>query len=328
MTPATTTSRSSLAYSLSTAGTADPALLVELVLDHVREEVPLEPPRLAAQRVELVEPAAECVPPGVLRIGEQAALHPARQHDAALELLAELRREREAGLVVDRVFVGAEEHSGAGSLPSTLPHFKPLTPTCPPSRPTVRWRREAAAVTAVARGRARPRRRGRRGLPRVGMGVRPPLRGHGPADGGRTRRRELPGGRSASAGGRRRLRVPDERRRVDRRPGRQAPPLSRDDDDHGRHRPVRRPPPLGRALGPFDHVDALHARREGRPARPRRGPHLLRADRPDALHVRAGGGRLASAVGRRTARKPDGSRPPAASSSRSAASGCRRSACT
>src|SRR5581483_10959586 len=109
-------------------------LLVELTLDGVRVHDALEAARFAAEGVEVGD-AALAPRPLIPRKGDEARVQAAGHDDAALEGRPELRREREAVLVVDGVVVGAEEHSGAGSVPSTLPHSNPLNPTCPPSAP-------------------------------------------------------------------------------------------------------------------------------------------------------------------------------------------------
>ncbi len=104
--------------------------------------------------------------------------------------------------------------------------------------------------------------------------------------------------------------VPDERRRVDRRPRREAPPLSRDDDDHGRHVPC----------GVRLRWDALAGRSTTWTLCMRGGSSTCAAwtrstpssARPTGRATHARRRRTAaSAVARRTARKPDGSRPPA-----------------
>ena len=63
------------------------------------------------------------------RISVEAAVHPAREHDAVRERRPELGRKREPVLVVDRVLVFAEKHVWGREGDSTFPHFKPLTPT-------------------------------------------------------------------------------------------------------------------------------------------------------------------------------------------------------
>ena len=64
---------------------------------------------------------------------------PTDEDDVASEAVAELRRQREPVLLVDRVLVGSVEHAlGRGSLSPTEPHLTPLFPTPQPLRPTRR----------------------------------------------------------------------------------------------------------------------------------------------------------------------------------------------
>ena len=57
-------------------------------------------------------------------MNEEASIQATGDHDLVAELLAELRRQGEAILVVEGVVVLTEQHS-------TPPHFNPQRPTCP-----------------------------------------------------------------------------------------------------------------------------------------------------------------------------------------------------
>src|SRR5579862_3460606 len=100
-------------------------LLVQIGPDRAREDVPLHHPDLAAERVEGTDPRHVLLPVG-RGVGVQAAVHPAADDHDIAESLPELRRQREAVLVVERVVVFTEQHG------STAPHFTPLFPTSKP----------------------------------------------------------------------------------------------------------------------------------------------------------------------------------------------------
>src|SRR5438128_2816768 len=103
-------------------------LLVELGLRGAGEEEPLHARRLLAERVERREPLVDELVPVRARVCVEAAVHPARDHDPVCECVPELRRERETVLVIDRVLVLAEKHSGPASsfpLSATLNHVSP-----------------------------------------------------------------------------------------------------------------------------------------------------------------------------------------------------------
>src|SRR5919108_2014355 len=138
-------------------------LPVELGLGGAGEEVPLYEPPLAAEGVESDEPSLNGGAPVVARIGVEAAVHSSRDNDAAGKGFAELRRKREAVLVIDRVLVLAEKH---GPLCPTLDHYVPQSnPFAPPSHTFTHGpvlvledeRRAAAAVRASLRGTSRRR---------------------------------------------------------------------------------------------------------------------------------------------------------------------------
>ena len=86
----------------------DAPLFVELRLGRAREHEPAHLPGLPAERVEALEPRAHEVVPVAAREDEEAAVHPARDHDAAPECLAKLGRQRESVLVIEGVVVLAE----------------------------------------------------------------------------------------------------------------------------------------------------------------------------------------------------------------------------
>src|SRR5829696_8231422 len=87
----------------------DASLLVEVGLERTGEDRPLEEPaggiRQRDARILLLERR-----PAVTGVDRQAAVDPAGQHRAALELRPEARRDREPSLVVHRVPVLAGEH--------------------------------------------------------------------------------------------------------------------------------------------------------------------------------------------------------------------------
>src|SRR5262245_6863311 len=105
------------------------SLPVELGLGRAREEKALHAAPLLAERIELGEPRLHERVPIVAAIGVEAAVHPAREHDAGRERHAEPGRKREPVLVVDRVLVFAEKHLWGLDVGSTLPHFRPQSPT-------------------------------------------------------------------------------------------------------------------------------------------------------------------------------------------------------
>src|SRR5690349_6737509 len=129
-------------------GQDEPALAVELALRSPGEEVPPHRARVLAERVERRDPGGELLPPGA-RIGEEAAVQPARHDDAVLERRPELRREGEAVLVVEGMLMFTQQH---GPLSPTLTHYSPLVnPGAPRAVPPRRaapfpleWRRARA----------------------------------------------------------------------------------------------------------------------------------------------------------------------------------------
>src|SRR5438876_7953440 len=88
-------------------------LLVRRRLAGAGVEVAVHPPTLLGQRVQGGEGRVAVVLPTLRRPGEEAAVQPARDDDAVRERLPELRRKREAVLVVDRVHVLAKEQWAA-----------------------------------------------------------------------------------------------------------------------------------------------------------------------------------------------------------------------
>src|SRR4029077_1795823 len=118
----------------------DPALLGELGPDRAREEKPVHAAPLFAEGVERGEVLLDEGLPGARRIGRETAVHLAGHDDPVRENMAETGRQREPVLVVDGVFVFAEEHRGAVPLSTTLLHDKPLLPTCPPRKGDLRGR--------------------------------------------------------------------------------------------------------------------------------------------------------------------------------------------
>src|SRR5262249_60071255 len=100
----------------------DAPLLVERALGGAREDEALHPPPFLRQRVERGELTRDEVLPALRRIRSEAPVH-ARGHDDSLrERPAELGRKRETALVIDRVLVLAEKHSGTSLI-------LPLRPT-------------------------------------------------------------------------------------------------------------------------------------------------------------------------------------------------------
>src|SRR4029079_18797120 len=59
----------------------------------------------------------------------------ADEHDISAQPVAELRRQREPVLLVDRVLVGSVEHARGRGLSPTVPHLTPLSPTWQPLSP-------------------------------------------------------------------------------------------------------------------------------------------------------------------------------------------------
>src|SRR4051794_24887547 len=81
-------------------GDHDAALLVQVDGRCVGEEVALHPARVDGEAVEAADPRGEPVP-RVAGVDVEAPVHPACDDDVIAELLAELRGEREAVLVVE-----------------------------------------------------------------------------------------------------------------------------------------------------------------------------------------------------------------------------------
>src|SRR5918994_4978124 len=90
----------------------DAALLVQLLVARAREREAPHRARLAAERVERVEPALDALGEVARRVGLDAGLEAAREDDSFRERRTELGREGDAVLVIDRVLVLAEKHSG------------------------------------------------------------------------------------------------------------------------------------------------------------------------------------------------------------------------
>src|SRR5881275_2921653 len=84
---------------------AHPALLVRRRLTRAGEEVALHPPALLAQRMERGEGRVAVARPAVRRPRPETTVEAARDDDAVLECLPELRRQRQTVLVVDRMLV-------------------------------------------------------------------------------------------------------------------------------------------------------------------------------------------------------------------------------
>src|SRR5579884_876938 len=106
-----------------------PSLLVQVGAHRAGEEVALHHPALPAERVERADAADQPLPLGH-RVRVQAPVHPAGDDDAVAQPVAELRGEREAVLLVERMVVFAEQHG------STAPHFTPPLATSKPLRAT------------------------------------------------------------------------------------------------------------------------------------------------------------------------------------------------
>src|SRR4051812_22007836 len=98
------------------------ALLVELDVRRPAEEVAAHLARRLGQRVERLDPVRHPLPRRPW-IGVEAAVEATRHDDAFLEGSAELRRECEAVLVIERVVVLTQQH---GPLRPTLSHYPPL----------------------------------------------------------------------------------------------------------------------------------------------------------------------------------------------------------
>ena len=112
-------------------------LLVELRVGRGAEEEPLQLSRLFRKRVEGREPCLDERVPVRAREHVEALVQASREHDAAGQRLAETSRQREPVLVVDGVFVLAEEHGCTRSWFPTFPHFKPRSPTCLPTAASI-----------------------------------------------------------------------------------------------------------------------------------------------------------------------------------------------
>src|SRR5947207_6105967 len=138
-------------------GNPDPALLVELALGGAGVEVALKPATLLAQRVELGEACLDRPRPVGAGIGVQAAVESAAHDHTLRERLPEAGREREAALVIDRVLVLAEKHSGPVlclPLCPTINHNSPpRNPFAPPKR-VIYPERRATRASATRASRA------------------------------------------------------------------------------------------------------------------------------------------------------------------------------
>ena len=120
----------------------------------------LHPAALLAQRVERREPVLDELVPVVARVRVEAAVHAAGHDDPVPEDMPEPGRQGEPVLVVDRVRVFAEKHGGADPFSTTLPHDKPLFPTCPPLKGEIPTSELAGVGPAAGQdGRAAARRR-------------------------------------------------------------------------------------------------------------------------------------------------------------------------
>src|SRR6476661_4584637 len=137
-------------------GNPDPALLVELAFHRSGIEVALKAATLLAQGVELREAGLDRPRPVGTRIGVQAPVEPAAHDHALREGLTKAGRKREAALVIDRVLVLTEKHSGPVlclPLLPTINHNPPLrNPSGPPKRVIYGARRAArASFTRLSR---------------------------------------------------------------------------------------------------------------------------------------------------------------------------------
>ena len=86
------------------------ALSVELGLGGAGEHVALHPARLLAERIQRGESRLDESSPILTTVGVEAAFEATGDEDALSECLPELGRESKAILVIERVFVLAEEH--------------------------------------------------------------------------------------------------------------------------------------------------------------------------------------------------------------------------
>src|ERR671914_836745 len=100
-------------------------LLVELALLRAGEEEALHLPAVGAERIERGQPGLDEPLPVAARVRVEAAVHASGEHDTVAERASELRREREAVLVIDRVLVLAEKHPTSLDLLTTFPHDRP-----------------------------------------------------------------------------------------------------------------------------------------------------------------------------------------------------------
>src|SRR6266566_8153235 len=137
-------------------GNPDPALFVELAFHRSGIEVALEPATLLAQGVELRETRFDRLRPVGTGIGVQAPVEAAAHDHALREGLTKAGRKREAALVIDRVLVLTEKHSGPVlclPLLPTINHISPLrNPFGPPKRVIYAERRAArASATRLSR---------------------------------------------------------------------------------------------------------------------------------------------------------------------------------
>ena len=122
------------------------ALFVEFGLGRSREEVPLELPRLLAERIQRGESRLDESNPILTTVGIEAPLDAAFDDDPARKGFAEPGGKGETVLVIDRVLVGTEEHPGSWFA-------LPLYPTLPHANPLVKDRYNAGRDAAAARGR-------------------------------------------------------------------------------------------------------------------------------------------------------------------------------
>src|SRR2546423_3518455 len=142
-------------------GNPDPALFVELAFHRPGIEVALEPATFLAQRVELRETRLDRLRPVGAGIGVQAPVEAAAHDHALREGLTKAGRKREAALVIDRVLVLTEKHSGPVlclPLLPTINHNYPLRNPFGPPKTVIYAERRAARPRAprLSRTRAPP----------------------------------------------------------------------------------------------------------------------------------------------------------------------------
>ena len=173
--PITTTSRSRPAYSLSSGGMRDPALLVGPVLGGPHRQEPAVLTRLADGERCLLDAVGHGREVGD-REDVEAEVLTLRHHESLRELLPELGRQEEPVLLVELRGVGAHEHPGTSTSVDPSSTFRHHTPLCStvnhihPSRERVVQACGQPAVRMPRGGRRTPR-RGASGR-RIGAGQR------------------------------------------------------------------------------------------------------------------------------------------------------------